>query len=292
MKGRWVLVFNAASGNASESVRAEVMQALEPVGRVDVVAPKDKDSFDEEVGRAAQGAAVVVAAGGDGTLNLTLNALRDLLPEVTLAIAPLGTGNDLARTLAVPEDPVDAARALPRGKVRTLNVGRASGPGVERLFINACMGGFPVEANEAIDENTKKRLGPLAFWIGGAKALTELSKSTVSINGTVVRECVAAGVGNGRTCGGGMEVWPSADPGDGRLNGAVLAASTVPQAVALAARIKAATHEELENVTTTSAARIEIKAEPEIKFNVDGELIGLRSPATFEIVSSVRFLVP
>jgi diacylglycerol kinase (ATP) len=292
MDQRWVLVFNAVSGGADDDVFADVRRALEPVGRLEIVAPEDPDSFDAEVRRAARGAAVIVSAGGDGTLNYTLNALRDSLTDVTLALVPMGTGNDLARTLGLPQDPVAAARALLDGSTRTLDVARASGPGVDRLFINACMGGFPVEANEVIDENTKKRLGPLAFWIGGAKALTALTKSSVTINGIAVQDCIAAGVGNGHTCGGGMEVWPSADPGDGLLDGAALAAASVPQALALAAKIKAATHEELDSVKTTSAPKIAIEAEPEIQFNVDGELVGLRSPAIFEIVSSVKFLVP
>lgn len=292
MDDRWVVVFNAASGGADDDDQRAVAGVLDRAGRLEVVMPDSRGSFDDEVRRAARNAAVVVTAGGDGTMNATLNALADMLSETTLALVPMGTGNDLARTLQLSEDPVEAAESLLDGKVRSLDVSRASGPGVERLFLNACMGGFPVDANEAIDADTKKRLGPLAFWLGGAKALKELTKSLVTINGATVEDCVAVGVGNGRTCGGGMEVWPSAQPDDGRLNGCVLAAPSIPQAIALAAKVKTATHEELSQVSTVAASRIEIEADPDIEFNVDGELIGLRSPAAFEIVTSVRFLVP
>jgi diacylglycerol kinase (ATP) len=292
VSGKWVVVFNASSGGADDDIQAEVRAALELGRSLQVLTPKDQDSFDDEVRRAAADADVVVSAGGDGTLNCTLNALRDSLDRVTLGLVPMGTGNDLARTLGLPDDPVEAATGLLNGRTVSIDVSRATGPDVDRLFLNACMGGFPVEVNQAIDEDTKKKLGPLAFWLGGAKALKELTTSTLSVNGIAVADCVAAGVGNGRTCGGGMEVWPSAQVDDGRLNACALAASGIAQAVNLAAKVKQSTHEELDNVTTTSSSKITIKAEPPLEFNVDGELVGLRSPATFEIVSSVKFLVP
>jgi diacylglycerol kinase (ATP) len=289
---RWIVIFNPVSGSADQAKQQAVVGTLQSRGPVDVVSPENRESFEDDVRRAAKEATVVVSAGGDGTMNATLNALSGVLDELTLALVPMGTGNDLARTLEIPDDPVEAARGLTQGVVRELDVARASGPDVERLFINACMGGFPVEANEAIDEDTKKRLGPLAFWLGGAKALKELTKSTVTMNGTTVPDGIAAGVGNGRTCGGGMEVWPSARPDDGRLNGCVLAASSLSKALTLAAKVKTASHEELSTVRTALASKIEITADPDIEFNVDGELIGLRSPATFAIVTSVRFLAP
>jgi diacylglycerol kinase (ATP) len=288
----WVVVFNAASGSADDDAQEAIVASLASEGRVHMVAPASRESFDDEVRSAAHSADVVVAAGGDGTMNATLNALSDRLPEITLALVPMGTGNDLARTLGLADDPVEVANGLKTGVLRRLDVGRASGPGVERLFLNACMGGFPVEANEAIDEDTKKKLGPLAFWLGGARALKELSKSTMSMNATKLEDCVAAGVGNGRTCGGGTEVWPSAEPDDGSLNGCLLAASNVAQAVSLAARVARGSHESTRGVRTATSRRIEFEARPDIEFNVDGELIGLRSPAVFEIVSSVSFLVP
>jgi diacylglycerol kinase (ATP) len=284
-------LFNPSSGGADDELESDICTALKSAGQVSVIKP-EKDTFDDEVRTAARDADVVVAAGGDGTLNWTLNALGDSLDRTVLGLIPLGTGNDLARTLGLSEDPVEVAHGLSSGTRRRLDVGRARGPGVDRLFVNACMGGFPVDVNEAIDEDTKKKLGPLAFWFGGAKALRELTKSTVTVNGTRVTDCVAAGVGNGRTCGGGMEVWPQARPDDHELDACVLSASGIADAIALAAKVKRATHLELESVTATRASEIRFESEPPLEFNVDGELVGLRTPATFEIVSSVAFAVP
>jgi diacylglycerol kinase (ATP) len=288
---RVVLVSNPASGGADDDEAHKAARALGALGDVRVLRPR-RELFDREVRAAASEADVVVTAGGDGSLNYTLNALDDVLGKVVLGLVPMGTGNDLARTLRIPEDPEEAAAGLARGSIRRLDVGRASGPGVRRLFINACMGGFPVRANEAIDDRTKKRLGPIAFWVGGAKALTDYSSSRVVMNGIEAPDCIAAGVGNGRTCGGGMEVWPRAQPDDGVLDGCMLTASNLPAAVKLAAKVKAGAHERLDGVFIRRDETITIEADPAIEFNVDGELIDLRSPAIFELAGHVDFLVP
>jgi diacylglycerol kinase (ATP) len=290
--GRWAVVFNAASGGSDDDIRDAVVDALRPIAELEIVTPETRETFAHEVRAAAERSDAVVSAGGDGTLNYTVNALGEVLSDVVLGLVPMGTGNDLARTVGLAEDPVEAARSLSDAGLLTLDVGRATGSEVDRLFINACMGGFPVDAVETIDADTKKRLGPLAFWVGGAKALADLTKSTVTVNGVTVEDCVAAGVGNGRTCGGGMEVWPSARPGDGVLDACVLAAPTVPKLIKLATAVKNSTHEEIDEVITLKDGRITIEADPGIEFNVDGELVGLHSPATFELVSQVRFLGP
>ena len=289
---RWVLIFNASAGGSGDEVDEAVRSTLAAQVNVDVVRPSDMDSFDDEVKAAARAADVVIAAGGDGTLNCVLNALGDTLAEVTLGLVPMGTGNDFARTLGLPDDPLEAAHALLGAEERALDLARATGAGADRLFVNACMGGFPVQANEAIDEDTKKRFGPLAFWLGGAKALTELSRAAVTVNGRQIDDCVAVGVGNGRSCGGGLEVWPSARPDDGVLDACVFSASGIPQALVLAGKLKSGGHEGLDDVVTMRDATIEVEAEPAVEFNVDGELPGLKSPVTFEIVGEVGFLVP
>jgi diacylglycerol kinase (ATP) len=200
----------------------------------------------------------------------------------------MGTGNDLARTLGLSFDPVRAATAIARGTVRAIDLGVATGAECRRLFTNACIGGFPVAVNQAIDPDTKRRLGPAAFLVGGAKAATELDRSLVRIDDVEVPDCVAAGVGNGRTAGGGIEVWPSAVPDDGVLNGCALGAPGRAAALKLAGLMRHGAHERLEHVATSAGPRITLHSDPPIEVNCDGELIGLRTPATFEIAGRLR----
>jgi diacylglycerol kinase (ATP) len=287
---RVLVIGNPSSGGFEEGLRDEIEAELSRAGPLDWFTPSD-ESTDADLAGAARSASLVVVAGGDGSLNHAVNALHERLDDVTFGLIPTGTGNDFARSAGVPDDPARAARAIASGRPRSFDVGRASGGGVERLFVNACMGGFPVQVNEAIDEDTKRKLGPLAFWVGGVKAATDLKRSTVTMNGVEVPDCVAAGVGNGRTCGGGIEVWPAADPSDGVLDACGLGAPNAAAAARLLLKVRGGDHGGLDGVATVTGGRIEIDADPPIELNVDGDLVGLKTPATFEVVGHFRLLV-
>ena len=285
------LVFNARAGRDDSGARARVVNELERLGEVTIVMPESVDSFAGEVNAAAEAADTVVAAGGDGTVSLLVNALRDRLDHVALGVIPMGTGNDFARSLGLPDTPEEGAAVVAHGRPRPVDVGRISGQGGSRLFVNSSLGGFPVHVDREIDDEVKKKLGPLAFWIAGAKAATTLERSTVTVNGRAVRECVAVGIGNGRSAGGGIEMWPEARVDDGLLDACVLPASNVREAARLAVKVRDGEHVDIEGVVTVRDRRIDVDCDGVIEFNVDGELAGIRAPATFEIVGRADFLV-
>jgi diacylglycerol kinase (ATP) len=277
-----LVVGNPSSSGFSSDVRESIARELPGAAWF---TPGDGDLAD-----AARDVEVVVVAGGDGSLNHAVNDLSDRLDELRFGLVPVGTGNDFARTAGVSDDPAEAARAVTAGTERTFDVSRASGGGVTRLFVNACMGGFPVQVNEAIDEDTKAKLGPLAFWVGGAKAAAHIERSTVTIDGVELPDCVAAGVGNGGTCGGGIPVWPGADPSDGALDACALAAPSAASAIRLLLKVRSGEHEDLDGVRTSRGGRVEIDADPRIELNVDGELVGLTTPATFEVCATLTLI--
>lgn len=290
---RVILVSNSSSGSSDDEILQEVAGLLSSLGPVDRVEPGGVDSFGDDIRQAlGEEEELIVAAGGDGTMNATVNGFAGDFEGRTFALIPMGTGNDLARTLGLDSDPVRAARQVVEGTDTLLDVGRASGASVDQLFVNACMGGFPVKVNQAIEDDVKSRLGPLAFWVGGTKAAADLTRWTVRIDGEEFSDVVAAGVGNGKTAGGGITVWPDADPTDGELDLCVLPAEGVADAFKLAATVKRGAHQKIESVTMRRASRFEIDAEPTIEFNCDGELIDLVSPVTFELVDRLHMRVP
>jgi diacylglycerol kinase (ATP) len=283
-----LIVVNGSAGSAGDLPLDEMRTRVD----ADVVRPRSVTSFRAEVTAAARGAERIIVAGGDGTFNSAVNAFDYRFDSIRWGLIPSGTGNDLARTLGLPADPMEAFEVAIGDHVRRVDVAQARGPGVNRLFVNACMGGFPVEVDEAATEQMKERFGPFAFWVAGAKAATRFDRTTVTVDGRALEDCVAVGVGNGRTAGGGIEVWPEADPSDGLLDACALAIPRVTSAAKLIPRLMRGTHEGIDEVSTARGRCIEIDSDPPIELNVDGDLVGMKTPVTFEVCGTLPIAVP
>src|SRR5215204_1610641 len=108
----------------------------------------------------------LIVVGGDGTVNEVVNGLGKAgFPQaVTLAVLPMGTGNDLAATLAITDQLEEAKEVVRENRVRTLDVARVSSEGMgERFFINVATGGYGAETSGLADEEMKSRWGKLAY---------------------------------------------------------------------------------------------------------------------------------
>lgn len=284
-----LLVRNPSSGSASgDHDHDAIERALGALGDLQIVEPSSPEAFPEEVRTAASPGSLVVVAGGDGTLSLAVNSLADRLDDVVFGLLPMGTGNDFAREMDIEQDGLAAARAIVEGAERSIDLGVVSAAGVERRFVNACMGGFPVQVDHALGAEVKRRLGPFAFWWGGAKAATNLQHHEASVEGETVTDVVALGIGNGRFVGGGIEVFPEARPDDGRLEACAMPAGGLAEALQLALKVRDGDHVELPRIQTWAGDELAVEATPALEFNVDGEVIGLETPAHFEIAGSFR----
>lgn len=285
-----LIVLNASARGSKDLPIDDLVAAAGP--DVSVVSPRSLTSFRAEVTAAARGADRIVVAGGDGTFNCTLNAFDYRFDSISWGLIPAGTGNDLARTLDLPDDPFEALEVALGETTTEIDVGVARGEGTERLFINACMGGFPVQVDEKTNEEMKERFGPFAFWVAGARAAAKLERTRVSVNGRELEDCVAVGVGNGKTCGGGIEVFPEADPSDGALDSCAVAIPDPASAAKLIPRLLRGTHEGIDEVATSRADSIVVESDPPIELNVDGDLVGLKTPATFEVAGTLAIATP
>lgn len=266
----WLAISNASAGSSDEETIAAVLAVLRGTAEVEHVATTDPDDL---AARLAEHPDVdlVVSLGGDGSLHAVVQALHDAdrLAATPVGLVPFGTGNDFARTLDLPEDPLDAAHALARGRVRRIDL-LVDGSGT--VVVNAAHVGIGAEA-AARAEPFKKLLGPLAYAIGAVSTLfTRSSHARVTIDDDQLHGHVAqVAVGNGRFVGGGGELLPRAVVDDGKMDVAVAFASSTVTRILYALHLRRGTHPDQDFVHYTRATSVHVTGE-HMRCTTDGEL--------------------
>jgi len=281
---RLLVVTNAAAGSTDDDRVAAAISVLEAAADVRVeqcAEPGDLDRvLDGRQGR------TVVLVGGDGSVHTAVAALRrrgELSPDQPLGLVPLGTGNDLARTLGIPLEPADAARALLDGRPQPLDLLVDDQDGV---VVNVVHLGVGAEAAEKAT-GLKDRLGKAAYPVGSVLAAAgptgwdlrvEVDGSVVEVDGQALMVAVA----NGRTIGGGAEVAPDAAPDDGLLD-VVVATSTGPLArLGFGVALREGEHVDRDDVTTRRGRTVTVSGAP-FPLNADGELDGPVASRTWRV---------
>jgi diacylglycerol kinase (ATP) len=237
---------------------------------------------------------LLLVAGGDGTVNDVVNGLgRAGFPEgVTLGILPAGTGNDLAATLCIPEDPELAEDVIRQNRMRTLDVARVRSEGVgERFFVNVATGGLGAEISSVNDEELKKRWGKLSYLRASLEVARdfEVRELTLYLDGEERQvKAVNIAVGNCRYTGGGWPATPKANPEDGLLDVVVIETLGAGELFNLAPAVLAeSSYLDKEGVLFVRAKEIRIETQPPgLEFTADGEVIG-NEPAQFSVLPRV-----
>ncbi len=217
------MIFNpAARGEKARRFRHQ-LDAIGPQCALKATtAPDDARRLAAEA--VADGFELIVAAGGDGTVNEVLNGLGDApdgFARARLGVLPLGTINVFARELKIPLRVGRAWETLQRGREMRIDLPRvefsANGVRQKKYFVQLAGAGMDARAIELVDWALKKKTGPLAYVFAGLKALREPQpKITARADGQIhTGELVL--VGNGRFYGGPFGVFPQADLHSGSL---------------------------------------------------------------------------
>ena len=255
---------------------------------LDWVETEGSEDAKEAAGELHDGLLIVV--GGDGTINDVVNGLGNTgFPEgVTLALLPAGTGNDLAATLAVPENPGEAEGVIRQNRVRSLDVARVRSNGVgERFFVNVATGGLGAEISDANDENFKSKWGKLSYLRASLEVARDFDVREVMLyldgEGRRVR-AVNMAIGNCRYAGGGWPAAPRANPEDGLLDVVVIEDLGLQEILALApSALAKSDYLDKDGVYFKRAREVRVETQPGLEFTVDGEVIG-DDPAEFVVI--------
>ena len=287
---RALILANPHSRSAGAGVDAAAAE-LHKAG-IDVLRPawREGEPLSAAIERCGDKADFVVIAGGDGSLNAAAPALID--SGLPLGILPGGTANDLARTLGLPLDMVEAAKVIAAGRIRAIDVGEVNG----KPFFNVASLGMSASLADRLTRETKRRWGRLAYALTATEVLIEARRFGAVIRpdegDEVAVRSLQIAVGNGRHYGGGMIVEETARIDDGRLDLYSLEFRDIWKLPFMAFAFRKGRHGLADDVRTMSGPGFEIRTREPMPVNADGEIV-TKTPAVFRVrPGAIRVFVP
>ena len=231
----------------------------------------------------------IVIGGGDGTLHRAAPLLMQA--RLPFGILPMGTANDLARTLGIPTDPVAAAEVIANGREQAIDLGEVNG----HPYFNVASIGVSADLARNLTHDVKQRWGVAAYPLTAARVALSCRpfKATVTCNGeTFATESMQIAVGNGRYYGGGLAVDERAAIDDGHLHLYSLEVKSIWRVLPMLWAFRRGTHGSWATVETRVGDSFEIETQRPMPVNADGEII-TRTPAKFRVLSSaLRVIAP
>jgi diacylglycerol kinase (ATP) len=284
-----LVIWNDGAGRAEACADLRGELASRPGVAVRETATRD-EALDVAAEAARTHGGLVVAAGGDGTINAVVSGLMQRPDNVQLGVIPLGTGNDLCRTLAVPLDPYEAAALLDRPRLRRLDIVHSRTEHSENHFINMATGGNSALVMDHLTDDMKQRWGPFVYLRGAVEVLSSLVTYNTRLRFDDGAEEVVPAlnviIGNGRTSGGGLYAAPHANPEDGLLDVIVVLDGSPIDLAVLAAKFVISDYVQSDLVIFRRARQVSIASTPPLRFAADGDSI-TELPVMFEALPSM-----
>lgn len=238
---------------------------------------------------------LIVVAGGDGTLNLALNAIMKLGINIPLGIIPAGTANDFARFINMPKDLVMSAKAIMNGRILETDIGLAN----DRYFINVCGIGLFANISQNVDGLFKAKLGKLAYYLKSMDKIQNLQSINVKISNSkhIYIENIYMFLALGSAGAGGFDnLAPAADISDGNFDFVAFKACPILELGSLFIKILKHDHLDDPNIIyfRDNFVKIELVQE-NTKYNycdIDGE-VGPKLPVVIKnIHKGLQLVVP
>ncbi|WP_343314121.1 lipid kinase [Brucella sp. BE17] len=222
---------------------------------------------------------LVIIGGGDGSLNAAARGLAET--GLPLAILPLGTANDFARTVGIPADPVEAAQQLLTYKAHEIDLGEVNG----HLYFNVASIGFSAELASELSGAAKKKWGKFGYALVAARLLMRSELFTAYLEHDGLTENIRTlqvSVGNGKFYGGGMVVEQNAAIDDGKLDFYSLEVDHWWHLLRLLPSLRRGTQSQWQDVRAFPVKEVIIRTKKPRAVNTDGELTTW-TPAHFKL---------
>jgi diacylglycerol kinase (ATP) len=297
-----LVISNADAGTADEESLATALGVLRAHCSVEVQSTSKPGELDSALHRA--GSRRIVVAGGDGSLHAVVAALhrRNDLKNAVLAVLPLGTGNDFARANGIPLDIEAAADVIVTGipRPRDLVVDEVG----EIVVNNVHAGAGAVASRRGAKWKErlhrigvgKVNLGKVGYPIGAVSAAINppFIRVRVEVDDQVVVDLdepiLQVAVGNGPHVGGGTELTPYADPGDGRIDVMVSRAIGPLSRLGYGAKLMTGRHPERDDVTYLRGTKVSVSGES-FWCSADGEVYGPERHRSWRVEPAAYSLV-
>ena len=233
---------------------------------------------------------VVVAVGGDGTVNEVFNGIVGT--EAIFGIIPAGTGNGFAQEFDLPTQPEEACKVLVEGYIREIDVGKAN----DRYFLGTAGVGF----DALIAKVASKRFGPLRgmwlYFFAGAFVFFRYNRQLVNveIDSQMVKvKPLLVAIANTRIYGGAALIAPDAEPDDGQFDICVIQDMSAIRLACSLPKLFTGKHVHLYDVAMYRGKSITISAPKPIPVHVDGEPMDLTYRIQFTLLpKAIKILVP
>lgn len=288
------IIYNPTSGR--ETFRRElpyVLQRLEEAGYETSAHATTGDGDAEAAAKYALSRSfdLVIAAGGDGTINEVIHGLAEQNHRPKLGVIPTGTTNDFARALHIPRDIAKAVDIIVDGYSQLLDIGRVN----DHYFINIAGGGKLTELTYDVPVKLKTLLGQLAYYVKGVEMLPSLKPARVKIeyDGNVIDEDIMVFlVSNSNSVGGFEKLAPNANLSDGLFDLLILKKVNLAEFVRIVTLAIRGAHLEDPNVIYKQAKHITVTPLEKMQLNLDGEYGGLLPGEFVNLKQHIEFMVP
>lgn len=288
------IIYNPTSGREIfKRHLAEVLQKLEEAGYETSCHATTGEGDAIKAARAAveRRFELVIAAGGDGTINEVVNGLAEQDYRPRLGIIPTGTTNDFARALHIPRDVEAATDIIVKGDTIPVDIGRIN----EKYFINIAGGGRLTELTYEVPSKLKTMIGQLAYYLKGIEMLPSIRSTEVSIefDGKMFEgEVMLFLVGLTNSVGGFEKLAPDSCINDGMFSLLILKKTNLADFIRIATMAVRGEHVKDPNVIYTQANRIKVQAKEKVQLNLDGEFGGLLPAEFVNLYRHLEVFVP